>query len=129
MKRWTVLGFSALWVASMVFLPVVGGWAAEKGGKTVTITGEVIDVACFFAKGAKGSGHEKCAKMCIEGGVPAGLLADDGKIYILAGDMMENPEAFQKAKEYAAKRVSVTGTVIEKDGAKLLLVQSVQPAR
>ncbi len=129
MKRWTVLGLSALWVASMAFLPVLGSWAGEKGGKAVTVTGEVIDTACFFAKGAKGSGHAKCAKMCIEGGVPAGLLADDGKVYILAGDMMENPEAFQKAKEYAAQRVSVTGTVVEKDGTKLLLVQSVQPAR
>ena len=45
-------------------------------------TGEVVDLACYVAHGDAGRGpdHAKCAKGCVKGGQPMGLLTDDGTL-------------------------------------------------
>ena len=40
---------------------------------TVTVTGEVLDMACYIDHGATGAKHAECAKTCIESGLPVGL--------------------------------------------------------
>ncbi len=47
--------------------------------------------------------HEGCAKKCIKEGSDAVLVTEDGRIYKL--DQQE------KAKEFAGKKVEVTGNV------------------
>ena len=49
--------------------------------KSTTITGEVLDMACYAASGASGEGHKTCAAKCIKGGSPMGLLTSDGKVW------------------------------------------------
>ncbi len=122
MRRWTslVLVFGLL-LATAGFHAI--GFAADQG-KTVTVKGEVIDTACFFAKGKRGAKHAKCAKMCVQGGVPAALLTDDGQIYIL-NEMHDNAEPFEQVKEHAGEVVTVKGILIEKGGVKMIFVQEV----
>src|SRR5699024_11503361 len=50
---------------------------------TQTITGEVLDMSCYMDHGAKGQGHKKCAQGCLDKGLPAGILAKNGKVYLL----------------------------------------------
>ena len=49
----------------------------------LTVRGEILDMACYIAHGAKGDDHAGCAKRCVKGGQPMGLLAEDGTVYLL----------------------------------------------
>ena len=60
-----------------LLLAVVPAQAEE-----VTFTGEVLDLACYVGRGAKGADHAGCAKSCVKGGQPMGLLTEDGKVAI-----------------------------------------------
>jgi hypothetical protein len=53
-----------------------------------SVTGEFIDMACYFDDGASGPGHAECARMCIASGLPVGLKGRDGKIYVLIGNQV-----------------------------------------
>lgn len=105
----------ALVVAGLVF-------AAE----SKTIKGEVIDVSCYVAAGAKGQEHKSCALACLEAGEPAGILEErTGKVFIaVTSDHMTNPS--KKMAPYAAKNVEVTGTVSERGGITTIDVQEIK---
>ena len=91
----------------------------------VTVTGEVLDMSCYLAKGAKGKGHAECAKACVKGGQPMGLLADDGTVYLLVASHTST-EAFDAAKKHAGEKVEVKGVTADRDGIKMIEVQSVK---
>lgn len=105
------------------------GFVAAAGAEEVagTWTGEVLDLACYAAHGAHGADHAGCAKKCAEGGQPVGLLTDDGAVVVLAADH-EDGSAFTAAKGLAGKKVTVTGSVAETAGIKVVTVKSVQAA-
>ncbi len=65
------------------------------------VTGTIIDQACATKAAMKG--NAACAKKCIDGGSPAVLLTDDGKVYKFADQ--------SKVVEHAGMKVTVTGKV------------------
>ncbi len=83
----------------------------------VTVTGEVLDMACYLDHGAHGAKHADCAKTCINNGLPVGLKTADGKTYLLIGDHM--PANSDLAK-HAAETITVKGKLVERDGINLL---------
>ena len=66
-------------------------------------TGYITDTACANKQGAKAASekHAACAAKCINGGSPAVLLTEDGKIYKIADQ--------DKVKEHAGHKVTITG--------------------
>src|SRR4051812_14148794 len=52
-------------------------------GKSVTLVGEIIDLACYTSLGKHGTKHRDCGQKCLKNGAPIGLLTKDGKIYLL----------------------------------------------
>ncbi|MEE8247026.1 MAG: hypothetical protein V3S87_07175, partial [Alphaproteobacteria bacterium] len=57
----------------------------------VTVTGEVIDSWCYLTEimYPLGTAHHQCALWCAAGGIPVGILSDEGEGYIvlkMAGD-------------------------------------------
>lgn len=74
----------------------------------VTVQGEVVDLACYMAKGSKGSGHKTCAQMCAKKGVPLGLLTDKGELYLLVDDH-NNEAPYAEVKKLAGERAEVKG--------------------
>ena len=103
------------------------GLASFNYGKfeTKTVTGEILDMKCYMASGAHGPDHKECAAKCVKGGSPMGILADDGKVYLLIeGD--EGSAAFEEAKKHAGETVTVTGTLSEKNGVQALIVTEVK---
>ena len=48
-----------------------------------TVTGEIVDLSCYVANGAKGDGHAQCAKSCLGSGKPMGLLTEKGDVILL----------------------------------------------
>ncbi len=52
-------------------------------GQRVKVTGEVIDSWCYLTEimYPEGTAHHQCALWCAAGGIPVGILADDGTVY------------------------------------------------
>ena len=84
-------------------------------------TGEVVDLACYVAQGAKGADHGGCAKACVKNGQPMGLLTDDGTLVLLAADHKDGAP-YEALKELAGEEAQVSGTLAEKDGMKVVTV-------
>lgn len=112
-------------VAATAFVASLGLPALAQNN--TTITGEVVDVACALKKGEGGHGpdHAACAMACAKRGQAVGIMTNDA-IYSIAGDYTENNNA--KLLDFVAKKVTVTGTVSEKDGQKTITVTSIKPA-
>ena len=114
--------FSLLIVS--LFAASLTTFAQEK--KSTTISGEVLDMACYSAMGASGAGHKSCAADCIKGGSPMGLLTSDGKVYLLV-ENHDKKDAYAKAKDYAGEQIIVTGTLSDKGGLSAVVVDEVKP--
>jgi len=114
-----------------VFLALSTGTAVaqEKNWtKEMTLTGEVVDVACYLGVGAKGPGHIKCATACAKAGGALGILTADGKLYVslLPDRHRENPNAM--LMDYIGKDVEAKGTVHVKSGVNGIMIKSVTAA-
>src|SRR6516225_12077377 len=127
------------WAAAALGLVLLAGWTLGRitTGSVASpsetrlaafVTGEVIDLACYFDDGGSGPDHAACARMCIASGLPVGLKAKDGQIYVLIGKQ-EPPSAQPAAKHeslnaqlapYAAKIVTVSGTIVTKRGMHVI---------
>ncbi len=51
--------------------------------KDIQIEGEVVDLACFSSRESSGEGHKSCATRCLTRGTPAGLVDQDGNIFVI----------------------------------------------
>ncbi|MEO6436345.1 MAG: hypothetical protein ABIP55_11390 [Tepidisphaeraceae bacterium] len=70
--------------------------------KKTVVEGELVDLHCFSAGGAKGDGHASCGTKCAKSGIPVAVLVD-GKAWTLS----TNPRPLADA---VSKTVRVTGT-------------------
>jgi len=94
----------------------------------VSVTGEIIDSWCYLTEimYPEGSAHHECALWCAAGGVPVGLRADDGTVYIILkiGDeatSVANP----RLMKIQSHEVSVEGDVFMRDGFNYLVIDRV----
>lgn len=90
---------------------------AEAAEATVTVKGEVLDMACYIDHGAHGEKHAQCAATCIESGLPVGIKGDDGKTYLLIG---EHKPLNKTLAEYAGKTITVKGKLATRDGINMI---------
>lgn len=84
---------------------------------TITVTGEVLDMACYIDHGATGEKHAECAKTCMESGLPVGIKGNDGKTYLLIG---EHKPLNKELAKYAAKTITVRGKAASRDGFNMI---------
>jgi hypothetical protein len=101
----------------------------KEEAKPVALTGEVIDLTCFMQHPANAVGmdHAKCAKVCINKGLPVGFLDEDGTMYLLIGSDHE-PIASTVA-DVAGRKVTINGIIIEHDGVKAVQLVSVEKTK
>lgn len=85
--------------------------------ETITVKGEVLDMACYIDHNAQGPKHADCAKTCIESGLPVGIKTEDGKTYLLIG---EHKPINKALAPYAAKTITVRGKAISRDGFNMI---------
>ncbi len=90
-----------------------------------TFKGEILDLACYTAHGAKGAEHAACAKKCLAAGQPMGLLAADGTVYLLFASHSD-ATAYNKAKELAGKTVEIQGEAATQGSVKGITVVGVK---
>ena len=122
MTRSSIVGFLIPALLSVAFS--AGGAAAHGEAANLTVTGEILDLACYIAHGGKGAQHAKCALKCAEQGQPLGLLAGDGKVYVLLADHAD-ATAYNKAKTLAGQQVEIKGESATRDGLNGLTVLAV----
>lgn len=104
--------------------------AAE--GTRIQVKGEIIDTWCYFSgvmgspDAVIGSAHHTCALWCSAGGIPVGLLAEDGTVYMVM--KIENDDQLaggDTALRLAAHTIEADGMHYERDGLNYLVVSSV----
>jgi len=108
----------------------VTGHAAE--GTRVQVTGEIIDTWCYYSgvmgspDAVVGSAHHTCALWCSAGGIPVGLLAEDGTVYMVlkVGDDAQAAGG-DTLLRMAAHTVEADGMLYERDGLNYLVVSDV----
>src|SRR5215469_10484672 len=90
----------------------------------ILVTGEVLDLTCYIAYNLSGPDHAKCARDCIRSGLPAGIKAQDGKVYLLTGEAGHSINA--EVADYAAKTVTIKGRQTVRDGFAQLQVKEIR---
>jgi len=103
----------------------LGFGAVAQAQEDVSVQGEIIDMACYMAKGSKGAGHKACAQMCAKKGVPLGILTDAGEVYLLLDDH-NNPDPYDDAKKLAGERAQITGKKFSKQGVASIVVGGIK---
>ncbi|HET9941444.1 MAG TPA: hypothetical protein VFR25_10135 [Candidatus Eisenbacteria bacterium] len=98
-------------------------------GERKTITGEVMDPACFLEAGPKsiGTGHFQCAVDCVRSGQTLAIYDRDAdRIYFVAGELPgRNPN--EPLLPYIHKKVDVTGVVYHRSDAYGIVISKVTP--
>lgn len=90
-----------------------------------TIKGEVLDMSCYLGGGAKGDSHKKCAQGCLDGGLPAGILAENGQVFLLIEDHNLS-DVYNTAIQHAAETIEINGDVVSEGGVQALIVKEVR---
>jgi hypothetical protein len=98
--------------------------ASVAGPQEILVTGEVLDMTCYIANNLSGPDHAKCAKICIRSGEPAGIKAQDGKVYLLTGEPGHSVNA--ELADYAAQVVTIKGRQSVRDGVAQLQVEEIR---
>jgi hypothetical protein len=119
--------FAMLSTAAVVVALVVPALA-----KTETVTGKIIDGACYkMDKSNVGLDHKMpkgdtkdCAAICAKAGHPMSLLTSDGKLYELTGGLAADNNA--KIIAHLSHTVEVTGDVTEKDGKTMIAADALK---
>ena len=113
--------------AAMLSAPV---YAAE--GTRIEVTGEIIDTWCYYSgvmggpDAVVGSAHHTCALWCSAGGIPVGLLAEDGTVYMVLKIAQDaNSAGGDTQLSLAAHTVTADGLFYERDGLNYIVVNSV----
>jgi hypothetical protein len=106
------------------------GWSAE--GTRIQVSGEIIDTWCYYSgvmggpDAVVGSAHHTCALWCSAGGIPVGLLAEDGTVYMVLKIAQDaNSASGDTQLSLAAHTVTADGMLFERDGLKYLVVNDV----
>lgn len=124
MKRHRVLPTLLAAMFCMAPLSVAHAHAGHNAAKKVTVTGEIIDSWCYLTEimYPLGTAHHQCAVWCAAGGVPVGILSDDGTPYILLsfqgdGQSVANPALL----DLQTHHVVLEGQSFERDGMHYLV--------
>ena len=111
----------------------LGAQAAHAGdGERVQVTGEIIDSWCYFSgvmggpDAVVGSAHHTCAMWCAAGGIPVGVLADDGTVYmVLKWDGSAEIGDGTTMLSVQSHKITADGIHYERDGIDYLMVEQV----
>lgn len=121
----------SFWALSICFGAVSPASAASEGER-ITVTGEFIDTWCYFSgvmggpDAVVGSSHHTCAMWCSAGGVPVGLLGEDGKVYmVLKIEADDASNGGDTQLSMASDTVTADGMLYQRDGLNYIVVSKI----
>lgn len=101
--------FGALLLAVCVLDVTLALAAMAQDGKRTTVTGNVVDAACFMIhpQAAATPSHKECGTACIARGVPLAIVNEaDGQLYF--------PADSKQLTRFHNQRVKASGTSVRK---------------
>jgi hypothetical protein len=127
MRKAFVLGIVLLIVVALVAGSRLVGAEEKATGTPVTLKGTVVDMHCYVTHGLNDAKHTACSHACIARGVPAGFLAEDGKLWVLFG---EKPFSVKDTVAGMADVPAiVTGIQVERAGVRGIQIKSIEKAK
>lgn len=114
-----------MWYRLLAALLLAGALVcpAARAQDEITVQGEIVDLACYLAKGKKGKEHKACAQMCAKGGVPLGVLTESEELYLLIDDHA-NPKPYEAAKKLAGTNAEIRGKKWIRNGMASIVVDA-----
>lgn len=123
-KKLVLAAFATLIGVALLFANRLGAEETKAAAAEVTLSGTVVDTFCYLQNGNHSAEHHSCSKTCIEKGVPAGFLTDDGTLYVLFD---EKPGS---VKDRVAGLIDVPatlkGTPMTRGGVKGIQIKSIE---
>lgn len=92
--------------------------------QAATFQGEVVDLSCYTLQEARGQKHAMCARSCLAGGAPAGLLTASGEVFLLV-DNHRDKGVYAKLKRLGGAQATVTGKLFRRGGIPIIAVDQV----
>ena len=126
-KAWVILIALLIVTALVAGSRLLGAEDEEKAaGAAVKLKGTVVDMHCYVTHGIRDAKHTSCSNACIARGVPAGFLADDGKLYVLFG---QKPFSVKETVAGLADVPAIlTGTPVERSGIRGIQIEKIERA-
>ena len=118
-------------VAALLVLGVAVGLGLAHDPKAAkkTFVGHVVDLACYVGHGSIGDSHRECATSCAKAGVPLAILDQKSQTLYLPLAKNHHAPANADLMPFIEKDIRVTGSVIEKNGMKTILLESIEAAK
>lgn len=111
---------------------MASGATAATSAKMVEVKGEIIDTWCYLSgvmggtDAVVGTAHHTCALWCAAGGIPVGIRAEDGTVYMVLKIKGEDPLAqTDTIMEIQSNVIVAKGNHFVRDGVNYLLVEKV----
>lgn len=124
MRKAFVLGIIALIVVALVTGSRLLRADEKVKGELVKLKGTVVDTHCYVTHGLNDAKHTACSNACIARGVPAGFLAEDGKLWMLYG---EKPFSVKDTVAGMADVPAIlTGVPVERAGIRGIQIKSIE---
>lgn len=105
--------------------------ASGQAAETKQLTGELIDTWCYYSgvmggpDSTQGSAHHTCALWCAAGGIPVGLLTDDGTVYMVLSYQGEDPVNSEPFLDVQSHRLTVDATHYQRDGINYITIDNI----
>ncbi|MEO1206884.1 MAG: hypothetical protein AAFV45_11185 [Pseudomonadota bacterium] len=113
------------------FTPVFAAHAATTP-EPIEVKGEIIDTWCYLSgvmggpDAVVGTAHHTCALWCAAGGIPVGVRAEDGTVYMVLKIKGEDPLAqTDTIMEIQSNLITAKGQHYVRDGVNYLVVEHV----
>lgn len=125
-----MLGIAA--ISGLMLAPCADTAMARTAGKMVEVKGEIIDTWCYLSgvmggpEAVVGSAHHTCALWCAAGGIPVGMRAEDGTVYMVLKIKGEGPLAqTDTIMEIQSNLILAKGEHYVRDGVNYIVVEKV----
>ena len=118
------------WIAGALLAAFAGPALAAEGEK-VQVKGEIIDTWCYFSgvmgapESVTGSAHHTCALWCAAGGIPVGVLAEDGTVYMVLKWEGNGDVTGDTLLRVQSHEIEAEGILHKRDGVNYLIVEKV----
>jgi hypothetical protein len=126
------LGFFIALVVGVFLLAssiiALAGEEKKMGGKEATITGQVVDPACYIAMNLKGESHKQCAIACAKAGQAFGILDEKAGMLYQVIESAPGTDPNKLLWDHTEGMVTIKGMVFEKNGMHAIVPTEVKPA-
>jgi hypothetical protein len=112
-------------ISVLVMMSGAAKAGAQPRGERITVTGEAVDMWCYLEGGDRGAAKKACATACAKAGNAIGIIDAKGNLYLAAG-LKDHQPAQALLADRMNEQVTVTGTLVRKDGAQMIYIESVR---